>query len=73
MKNTKIVKFMSLAGQEVATQFSERGPDERKLGAQLLLSEGLEYVIHGLGVVPEVNGVKITKPDDVHYHAEEKT
>jgi hypothetical protein len=71
MKNEKIVKFMSLAGQEVAERFTARSEAERKLGAQLLLSEVLEYVIHGLGVIPEVNGVRITKPDEVLYHAEE--
>jgi hypothetical protein len=70
MKNEKIVKFMSLAGQEVAERFTPRTEAERKLGAQLLLSEVLEYVIHGLGVTPEVNGTRITKPDDVNYHAE---
>ena len=61
---------MALAGQEVAQSFDPRSEAERKLGAQLLLSEVLEYVINGLGVIPEVNGIKITKPDDLHYHAE---
>lgn len=70
MKNEKIVKFMSLAGQEVAERFTPRGEAERKLGAQLLLSEVLEYVIHGLGVTPEINGMKITAPDALNYHAE---
>jgi hypothetical protein len=69
MKSEKIVKFMALAGQEVAQNFTPRGEAERRLGAQLLLSEVLEYVIHGLGVTPEVNGVRITKPDDVIYHS----
>lgn len=63
---------MALAGQQVAQSYEPRSESERKLGAQLLLSEVLEYVIKGLGVVPEVNGVKITKPDDLHYHAEDE-
>jgi hypothetical protein len=42
----------------------------RELGARLLLSEVLEYVISGLGVIPEVKGVKITEPDAVKYRAD---
>ncbi|RIL11143.1 MAG: hypothetical protein DCC75_02910 [Proteobacteria bacterium] len=70
MKKDKVEKFMRLAGQEVAERLRTGNEAERKLGAQLLLSEVLEYVIHGLGVVPEVNGVRIHEPDEVHYHAE---
>ena len=39
------------------------------MGARLLLSEVLEYVIHGLGVEPEIDGVRIKAPDAVNYVA----
>lgn len=70
MDSAKVAKFMALAGQVVESKFSSGDEAQRKLGAQLLLSEVLEYVIKGLGVTPEVNGVKITDADALHYHAE---
>ena len=70
MKRDKVAKFMALAGQKLADNFHSGTEAERKLGAQLLLSEVLEYVIDGLGVTPEINGVKVTDPEAVHYHAE---
>lgn len=70
MDASKIEKFMQLAGQSVREKMHSGDPRSRALGAQLLLSEVLEYVVHGLGVVPEVNGVKITAPDALTYHAE---
>ena len=70
MDSSKIHKFMKLAGQPTAKSFTEGSPEIRKLGAQLLLSELLEYIIHGLGVIPEVNGVKISEPEKVTYLAE---
>lgn len=69
MNSEKVAKFMALAGQVVQQKFNEGTPAQRQLGAQLLLSEVLEYVIEGLGVVPEVNGVKICDPDAVTYAA----
>ncbi len=71
MESSKVRKFMSLGGQEVSQSFSPHSEAQRRLGAQLLLSEVLEYVIHGLGVVPEFEGKKITSPDDLHYHSAE--
>lgn len=70
MNKEKVEKFMALAGQTVEPRFTAGSEAQRRLGAQLLLSEVLEYVIEGLGVTPEIKGVKITDPDDVHYHAE---
>jgi len=67
MKDAKIRTFMKLAGQSSATEFREGSADERKLGAHLLLSEVLEYVVLGLGVIPEVNGQKILDPEAVSY------
>ena len=69
MHSDKVAKFMSLAGQVVENKFTQGDPALRQLGAQLLLSEVLEYVIEGLGVIPEVNGVKVTDPDAVKYVA----
>ena len=68
MKSTKVNKFIALAGQVAAKDFITGTPEQRKLGAQLLLSEVLEYVVHGLGVEPELNGVRISSPDALHYH-----
>ena len=67
MKGDKVKTFMTLAGQEVPASFIEGDEEKRKLGAQLLLSEVLEYVIYGLGVSPEVNGIPIAKPDSLTY------
>ena len=67
MNSSKIKKFMKLAGQEVSGSFSEGDLAKRKLGAQLLLSETLEYVIKGLGIVPEFQGTAISEPDQLNY------
>lgn len=58
---------MQLADQQLAQGISQGTESQRRLGAQLLLSEVLEYLIYGLGVTPEFNGTKITKPDDLQY------
>lgn len=69
MNGEKVAKFMALAGQGVRKQFSPGTEELRALGAHLLLSEVLEYVIHGLGVLPEIGGVKVTDPEGVKYLA----
>lgn len=58
---------MTLGGQALADNFVERDEHTRKLGAQLLLSEVLEYCVHGLGVTPEFNGVAISEPNQLSY------
>jgi predicted HAD superfamily Cof-like phosphohydrolase len=68
MNAEKISLFMELAGQETKQKLQSGDPQQRALGAQLLLSEVLEYVIKGLGVIPEFEGTKITKPDALNYH-----
>lgn len=70
MKSDKVKLFMNLAGQRVAEPISASSPERRQLGAQLLLSEVLEYVIKGLGVVPEINGQPLTDPEAVRYRAQ---
>jgi len=67
MKADKIEKFMQLAGQPISKLLTEGTEEQRKLGARLLLSEVLEYVIRGLGIEPEINGVRISDPDAVQY------
>lgn len=67
MDSAKIKKFMRLAGQEVQHKLTNKDPKMRALGAQLLLSEVLEYVIRGLGVVPSIHGTQITDPDAISY------
>jgi hypothetical protein len=70
MDATKIETFMRLAGQSVHEKLHSGDAAQRALGAQLLLSEVLEYVIKGLGVIPEFAGTKITSPDALTYHAD---
>lgn len=67
MNSAKIRQFITLAGQNTSSALRAGTEEERKLGAHLLLSEVLEYVIKGLGVVPEVAGVAITDPESVKY------
>ncbi|MCB0322118.1 MAG: hypothetical protein KDD69_01060 [Bdellovibrionales bacterium] len=69
MKDEKVRQFLTLAGQQPPAAFTIGTPEQRRLGAQLLLSEVLEYVIHGLGVTPIVQGVAITDPNDLKYEA----
>lgn len=67
MKADKINKFMALAGQVVSEDFITGDEHKRRLGAQLLLSEVLEYVINGLGIVPEVDGTPIQDANGLTY------
>jgi len=67
MDSAKIRTFMQLAGQSVQPKLVGGEPKTRALGAQLLLSEVLEYVIRGLGVVPHINGVPVTDPEAITY------
>jgi len=67
MDDKKIKKFIKLAGQDIGTSFLELDPKTRELGAQLLLSETLEYIIKGLGVVPSFNEIDITDPNGLKY------
>ena len=69
MDSKKIRQFMQLAGQDLVTGLDLRDEKTRELGAQLLLSEVLEYVINGLGVVPEIGGVAIEHPNKLNYRA----
>ncbi len=68
MDAQKVKLFMQLGGQEVKSKLSEGSELTRKLGAQLLLSELLEYIIKGLGVTPVINGVAVTDPENVTYN-----
>lgn len=67
MDSKKVKKFMQLGGQPMSDHLTNGDEKRRILGAQLLLSEVLEYVVHGLGVVPSVGGVPITAPDGLAY------
>jgi predicted HAD superfamily Cof-like phosphohydrolase len=69
MDASKIQAFMTLAGQQTQEKLHSGDAKTRALGAQLLLSEVLEYVVHGLGVTPVVNGTPITAPDALSYEA----
>ena len=67
MDAKKVKMFLDLAGQKAAAKLQSGSPEERKLGAQLLLSETLEYIIKGLGVVPNIHGNAVTDPEAVSY------
>jgi hypothetical protein len=69
MDNKKISKFIELAGGKAATNLTAGSPKQRELGAQLLLSEVLEYIVHGLGVTPSFNGTAISDPNGLQYSA----
>ena len=69
MDSKKVRTFMELAGQAHGKEWQIADENTRKLGAQLLLSETLEYVIKGLGIIPEFNGQKITCPNSLNYHS----
>ena len=62
---------MELAGVKNVEQLADCPPKLRLLGAQLLLSETLEYVIKGLGVTPSVAGQAISEPDGLDYSLSE--
>jgi len=65
MKSNKVKTFLELAG--CPTNINDK--KTRELAAQLLLSETLEYVIKGLGVIPKFGSTEITKPDGLSYAA----
>lgn len=67
MNDEKVKKFIALAGQTGSAEFIEGETSQRELGAQLLLSETLEYVIKGLGVIPSFNGVQIADANALKY------
>ncbi len=68
----KVRLFMQLAGQEVASKLKDGTPEQRKLGAQLLLSETLEYIIKGLKVTPHIHGNPVSDPEAISYDAKDE-
>ena len=65
MDSELVRTFQRLAGQKLPEGFDPADPRMRELGARLLLTETLEYIICGLGVMPEFDGVKVTDPESV--------
>lgn len=63
---------MTLGGQAQRSVLTVASARERELGAQLLLSEVLEYIIDGLGVTPSFHGTPITEANTLNYDASEK-
>lgn len=72
MNDAKIRRFLTLAGHKPQQGFDAGDSKKRELGAQLLLSEVLEYVIKGLGVTPVINGQPIEDPNGLEYRSEGK-
>lgn len=71
MKADKVKLFMELAGHPFINDVSEADPELKKLGAALVLSETLEYVIQGLGVKISFNGQEITDANGLEYQITE--
>ncbi len=71
MKSDKVKLFMQLAGQKFIADPAEASESLRKLGAQLLLSETLEYVIQGLGIELSIKGQVIADPNSLTYEIAE--
>ena len=69
MNQEKVAQFIELAGQAASDKFIVGSEAQRKLGAQLLLSEVLEYCIKGLGVIPEFRGTQLTDANGLQYKA----
>ncbi|WKZ56174.1 MAG: hypothetical protein QY326_05390 [Bdellovibrionota bacterium] len=63
----RVALFMQLAGHRKEVPAEEAPEELRILGAHLLLSEVLEFVIKGLGVTPCVGETPITDPEQVSY------
>lgn len=72
MNSDKVRMFIELAGQFPADTFRVGDEAQRSLGAQLLLSEVLEYIVHGLGLTPIVNGVAVHDPNDLRFAPREE-
>lgn len=69
MEGHKVKEFMEISGILQGEEDLVKSSSNRELGARLLLSEVLEYVIKGLGVVPSINGQEITDPESIQYNA----
>ncbi len=67
MNGDKVVKFIKLSGREISENCNFGSEKDRELGAQLLLSELLEYIIKGLGVSLTIDGTEIKDPESVKY------
>lgn len=72
MKGDKVRKFIQLAGQTVVKSPKDASDELRRLGAELLLSETLEYVIKGLGIELQVGNQVISDPDSLEYKINNK-
>lgn len=67
MDSHKIRQFLQLAGQKLPERFEVGEDATRALGAQLLLSELMEYIVKGLKIIPEYKGVGIDDPEGFTY------
>lgn len=67
MNSEKVRAFVELAGTELRSKMVNMSAAERRLGAQLLLSEVLEYVVDGLGVTPYIGETAIDQPNGLRY------
>ena len=67
MQADKIQKFMTLAGQMYKSKIDLSDEKKRELGAQLLLSEVLEYCIKGLGLELKIGEQVISDPESIKY------
>lgn len=73
MDSQLVRMFQKLAGQNLPETFDPASARVRELGARLLLTETLEYIIRGLGVVPVFDGVEVRNPEAVVCTSNGKT
>lgn len=69
VSSDKVALFMQLAGHGQETRPDLASDELRVLGAHLLLSEVLEFVIKGLGVTPHIGDTPISDPEGIRYKA----
>ena len=67
MNGDSVARFMRASGRELPNSFHPADEATRKLGAQLLLSELLEYIIKGLGLTPVINGQRVTDSEGLAF------
>lgn len=69
MDKNKVETFIKLAGGKIPSKIDFVDGKTQELGARILLSEVLEYIIYGLGLKLSVNGTVIDNPEGIEYSA----
>lgn len=72
MEDTSVRLFTRIAGNAPSPCEAIQNEKTRALGAQLLLSELLEYIIKGLGLTPVIDGHAVKSSDALSFTAHAK-